>query len=100
MSTWLTILGGVFQFVGASLVLAEIAAARDHEFGIVPPWTRFGRWLRAKIRRPPHTLYIDLAEGTVVLNGSLRAKMRPGPVAADATDAKRIAWLERYIRCR
>jgi hypothetical protein len=79
-------------------VFVEVGSIRAHEWHMLPWWTRLVRWLRAKLlRRPPHTLYIDRSEGVLTFDGSLRTKLRPSPLATDATRPGRLAWLEKYV---
>ena len=111
MSTGLVIAGGALQLIGLSLVFAELAAIRAHEWGVVPPWTRLIRWSKHELNQ----LRVTLSR---LLNRLLRRRrdviVRPAPITAhasaqsgaslvittgtgapgeNATDAERIRWL-------
>jgi hypothetical protein len=113
----LTIAGGALQLMGLFLVFAELSAIRAHEWGIVPPWTRFWRWLHLRAQRAagrvrsswlgrklglysasahitPYASSATLSFGS----GTLTLKKRPAQLPDDASDADRIVWLERYVR--
>jgi hypothetical protein len=68
---------------------------RSHEFGVPTPWTRLKGWVRRLLRRPQVIQLSGVASAEAV--GSARAKLRPGPLDANATDSDRIARLERYV---
>jgi hypothetical protein len=68
---------------------------RSVEFGVPTRWGRLKTWVRRKLGRPQH---VNLgaavsAEGVV----SIRGKLRPGMLGPEASDAERIARLERYV---
>lgn len=111
----LTIAGGVSQLVGLCLVFAELAAIRAHEWGIVPPWTRLFSWLRSRPkwlrlrlrwlgsklgRNKPVDVHVAAMSAAAVASGGTAATVTVGlmPLASDATDAQRFAWLEHNVR--
>ena len=117
MRDMLVITGGVFQLIGLSLVFAELAAIRAHEWGIVPPWTQLWLWSRARAQRALGQfrasrlgrklgLYRSFAQILPYMSSSsisagsatLTVTKRPSPLNDDATDVDRIAWLERYVK--
>ena len=58
------------------------------------------RWyaLRRQLRWwPPPQAHIHPYSSRATFGGSLRVKKRPSVVGAEATEAERIAWLERYV---
>lgn len=95
MCTVLTVAGAAFEVVGLGLVFIELAVIRSHELGVPTPWAQLGAWARRLLRRPQIIEGGAAVEATAALSG--RAKVRPGDLPADATDAARIARLERYI---
>jgi hypothetical protein len=97
VSEGLTIAGAVFQLAGLTLVFAELAAIRAYEFGKPEPWRRIAQWTRSKLGHP-HVISVGAALGTSSAM-SVRSKKRPGALPTDATDADRIARLERYVAC-
>lgn len=95
MSAALTIIGGVFQGLGLALVFVELAIIRSHELDVPTPWTRIAARVRRLFRRPQVIALSGTASATV--SGSGRATVRPGPSPPGASDAERIARLERYV---
>jgi hypothetical protein len=103
MSLALTIAGGVFQLIGLSFLLAEFAALRVHAFGGIAWWTRLNHSLqatRAKLRkrRDVHASVELAGLARPRSTGSVTVTVRPGPLADDATDAVRIAWIEEHVK--
>ena len=97
MCAALTITGAAFEVVGLGLVFAELAVIRSHEFGTPPPWAPIVRRIRRLLRRP-HV--VDLRAAIEVSSAmEARGKVRPGDATPDATEAERIARLERYVEC-
>jgi hypothetical protein len=95
MATSLIITGALFEVVGLTMVFVELAVIRSHEFAVPTPWARLARWVRRRLGRPQ---VIELGAALSAESAlSAREKVRPGPADADATEADRIARLERYV---
>jgi hypothetical protein len=94
----LTIAGGVLQAFGLGFVFIELAVIRSHEFSVPTPWARLAGWVRRAMRRSKIVHLSALADSFSIAS-SVRMRVRPGPVDADATYADRIGRVERYVDC-
>lgn len=95
MADVLTVVGAVLQVVGLAFVFAELAIIRSLEFDVPTPWARFVAWIRRLLRRPQ---VVELGAAVSASAGlSVHAKVRPGPLADDATLEQKVAWIERYM---
>jgi hypothetical protein len=94
----MTIAGGTLQIAGITVVFLELAIIRSHAFGVPTPWARFAGWIRRVLRRRRVIELSSISLSAEVSTGA-HLTVRPGLVASDATDAERIARLERYVAC-
>lgn len=95
MSAALTIVGGVLQAIGLAFVFAELVIIRSYELGIPTPWAKASEKIKRLLRRPTRR---EQGWGSSFgVSDSARAKVRPGDLAADASESERIARLERYV---
>ena len=91
-SEWLVVIGSLLQIVGVAVVFVELAVIRSNEFGEPTPWSKLKtRWRR--LRRRPQVGAADELGTT----DHATAVMTPAAPSSDATDAERLAYVERYV---
>jgi hypothetical protein len=91
----LTVVGAILQVVGLAFVFVELAVIRSLEFDVPTPWARLATWVRKLLKRPK-TIEAEISVSAKP-HLSLHGKVRPGPIAEDATLGEKVAWLESYV---
>lgn len=97
MANWLLIIvGAAFQLAGALVVFRQVEVIREHEYGKPTLWTRLAAWVRRLLGRPK---VVSGGGASLLCNFVMKCRgtARPAAAAPDATDAERIARLERYV---